>query len=130
MIRRFINPGAVIRYSDAPLDDEIAFDMSRGPFSHHGNLCTFETMARAFGLSDPAVDAIAEIVHEIDLRDGRYARPEAPGIDAVLRGWMARPDSEREIHGVALIDGLYASLRQTGVRKGAEKRPGSTRRPA
>ena len=128
LIRRFINPGAVIRYSDAPLADEVAFDMSRGPFSHHGNLCTFETMARAFGLNDPAVDAIAEIVHEIDLRDGRYIRPEASGIDAVLRGWMARPDSERETHGVALFDGLYASLRQTGVLAGAGKRRGSSRR--
>ncbi|MHB8730565.1 MAG: chromate resistance protein ChrB domain-containing protein [bacterium] len=130
LIRRFINPGAVIRYSDAPLDDEVAFDMSRGPFSHHGNLCTFETMVRAFGLNDHAVDAIAEIVHEVDLRDGRYVRPEAPGIDAVLRGWMAHPDAERETHGIALFDGLYASLRQTGVRKGAGKRGGSARRPA
>jgi hypothetical protein len=129
LIRRFINPRAVIRYSDAPLADEVAFDMSRGPFSHHGNLCTFETMVRAFGLSDPAVDAIAEIVHEIDLRDGRYVRPEVPGIDAVLSGWMSRADAERETHGIALLDGLYvAALSRAGSRKGAGKRREPVRR--
>lgn len=122
LIRRFINPRAVIRYSDAPLPDEVPFDMSQGPFSHHGNLCTFETMIRAFGLSDPAMCAIAEIVHEIDLRDGRYARPEVPGIDAVLRGWMSRPDADRETHGVALFDGLYEALSQTAARTGARRR--------
>ncbi len=122
LIRRFINPDAVIRYSTAPLPDEVAFDMSQGPFSHHGNLCTFETMVRAFGLNDPAVRTVAEIVHEIDLRDGRYARPEAPGIDAVLRGWMSRADADREAHGIALFDGLYAALSQATKRTSRRQR--------
>jgi len=122
LIRRFITPRAAIRYSDAPLPDEVAFDMGRGPFSHHGNLCTFETMIRAFGLSDPAMRAIAEIVHEIDLRDGRYVRPEVPGIDAVLRGWMSRADADRESHGIALFDGLYEALSQTPARASAGRR--------
>lgn len=122
LIRRFINPRAAIRYSNAPLPDEVAFDMSQGPFSHHGNLCTFETMIRAFRLDDPAVGTIAEIVHEIDLRDGRYVRPEVPGIDAVLRGWVSREDADREAHGVAVFDGLYAAFSQTTSRKRPTKR--------
>ncbi len=128
LIRRFINPRAVIRYSTAPRPGEVAFDMSQGPFSHTGNLCTFETMVRAFRLDDPAVGAIAEIVHEIDLRDGRYVRPEVPGIDAVLRGWMSRADADREAHGVALFDGLYAGLSQTTSRRRAGQRGDSARR--
>jgi len=122
LIRRFINPRAVIRYSNAALPDEVAFDMSPGPFSHRGNLCTFETMLRTFGLDDPAVGAIAEIVHEIDLRDGRYARLEVPGIDAVLRGWTSRSDADRETHGVALFDGLYAALSSTAKRPARRER--------
>ena len=65
---------------------------------------------------------IAEIVHEIDLRDGRYVRLEVPGIDAVLLGWMSRSDADRETHGIALFDGLYEALSQTPVRPSVRKR--------
>jgi hypothetical protein len=113
LIRRFIDPHAEIRYSTTPAADEVAFDMSIGEFSHQGSLCSFETMMLAFGLENPAMKAVAEIVHDIDLRDGRYVRPEAAGVEAVLRGWMNRPDADREIHGVALFDGLYEGFSKT-----------------
>ena len=112
LIRRFISPKAAIRYSLQPEPDEVPFDMSGVEFSHQGNLCTFETMLRAFGLQDPALQGIAEIVHEIDLRDGRYMRLEIPGIDAVLKGWLSLSLSDPEIErrGIALFEGLYSSL--------------------
>jgi hypothetical protein len=113
LIRRFIDPRAVIRYAAAQLPGEVAFDMHEGPFSHQGNLCTFEVMIRTFALDDPGLRAIAEIVHEVDLRDGRYARAEIAGIDAVLRGWQGLPDGDREAHGIALFEGLYTALLQT-----------------
>ncbi len=109
LIRRFINPKAVIRYANTPRPDEVRFDMSNAEFGHRGNLCTFETMVKAFGLDDPRLLAIAEIVHEIDLRDGRYVRPEVAGVDAILSGWKAYSDAERESHGIALFEGLYSS---------------------
>jgi hypothetical protein len=117
LIRRFINPDAVIRYASSPEPDEVAFDMGHGEFGHRGNLCTFETMLTAFGLDDPGLRAIAEVVHEIDLRDGRSVRPEVAGVDAILTGWQALSDADREAHGVALFDGLYATLSQAGPRK-------------
>lgn len=112
LIRRFINPDAIIRYSQQPEPGEVTFDMRDAEFGHHGNLCTFETMIRAFTLEDPALLSMAEIVHEIDLRDGRYMRLEVPGIDAVLKGWLSSDlsDTEMELRGVALFDGLYGSL--------------------
>jgi hypothetical protein len=113
LIRRFIDPHAEIRYSTTPAADEVAFDMSSGEFSHQGSLCSFETMMLAFGLENPAMKAVAEIVHDIDLRDGRYVRPEAAGVEAVLHGWMNRPDADREIHGIALFDGLYEGFSKT-----------------
>lgn len=122
LIRRFINPRAAVRYSTTPEPDEIAFDMSGAQFGHRGALCTFETMIEALGLDDPGLRALAEIVHEIDLRDGQYARPETAGIDAVLRGWLTIPDAEREAHGVALFEGLYGALRQTTGTKATRSR--------
>ncbi len=110
LIRRFVNTHAVIRYARTPGPDEVAFDMPNAPFAHRGNLCTFEVMTQAFGLDDPGLRGISEIVHEIDLRDGRFARPETSGIDAVLKGWRALSDAEREAHGIALFEGLYAAL--------------------
>jgi hypothetical protein len=117
-IRRFINPKIIIRYSTNPERDEVRFDMRGADFGHHGNLCTFETMVLRFGLSDPALLAMGEIVHEIDIRDGVYMRPETSGIDVILKGWLLEKlsDQELERHGLVLFQGLYASLsRQVGT---------------
>jgi len=112
LIRRFINPDAIIRYSQKPKPDEVAFDMSTGVFGHRGNLCSLEVMLATFGLDKPGLRIAGEIVHELDLRDGRYLRPETVGIDAVLKGWLllGLTDLEIESRGISLFDGLYASL--------------------
>jgi len=112
LIRRFINPTAVVRYATTPEPDEVAFDMRDGEIRHQGSLCTFETMLTAFGLHEPGLPAMAELIHEIDLRDGQYAHPEAAGIDAILQGWLlARfSDTDLEAHGVALFEGLYNTM--------------------
>jgi len=114
LIRRYLNPEAVIRYSAEPEPGEVGFDMDGAIFSHKGNFCTFEVMLRAFQLEEAALSLLAEIVHEIDLRDGRYQRPDIAGIDTTLRGWLLAdlPDSELELHGIALFDGLYAAFCQ------------------
>ncbi len=116
LIRRFVNPHAVIRFAGTPKPGEVAFDMSHGEFGHRGNLCTFETMVKAFGFNDPRLQVIAEIVHEIDLRDGRYIRLEIAGIDAILSGWKTYSDAERESYGIALFEGLYGALPKAAPR--------------
>lgn len=116
LIRRFINPNAVIRYALEPEPDEIAFDMSNAHFGHQGQFCTFETMIRAFQLNAPGLQTMAEIVHEIDLRDGQYVPPELAGVDAILKGWLVAnfSDAELEAHAIALFEGLYTMFSQKG----------------
>jgi hypothetical protein len=116
LIRHFINPDAAIRYALEPEPDEISFDMTEAHFGHQGLLCTFETMIRAFQLNTPGLGTLAEIVHEIDLRDGQYSHPEQAGIDAILKGWLVAQlgDAELEAHGIALFEGLYAMFSQKG----------------
>jgi len=112
LIRRFINPDAIIRYSLNPKSDEIAFDMKEAEFGHWGNLCSFEHMLLKFGLDRPSLRAIGDIVHELDLRDGRCDRFEVTGVETILRGWllMGLSDLELETRGIALFDGLYATF--------------------
>ena len=65
------------------------------------------------GLNDPALRAIAEIVHDIDLKDAKYGREEAAGIASLIAGIArAHPhDEERLAQGVAVFENLYASFR-------------------
>lgn len=112
LIRRFLDPDAVIQYTDAPGPDDVTFDTPNGTFTHTGDLCTFETLLRAFALTEPGLTPLAEIVHDIDLRDGRYQRRQTPGVEALLDGWAASglSDPQLELNGLALFDGLYAAL--------------------
>jgi len=118
LIRRFINPKAIIRYAKQAAPDEVAFDMSTGEFQHQGDLCTFEVMVKIFGLEDPGLQVLGQIVHEIDLRDGRYQQPQTAGVDALLRGWLLAnfSDNSLEAHGVALFEGLYVALTQEATK--------------
>jgi hypothetical protein len=118
LIRRFIDQDARFRFVDPetyrPMPGELRFDMFEGEFTHEGDHCTFETLLSRFGLeNDPALMAIAEVVHDIDLKDAKYERPDTPGIETLLTG-IARNtsnDEERIEHGGALFSALYASAR-------------------
>jgi hypothetical protein len=126
LIRRFIDPAAPVRYGDSPQAGEVAFDMDGASFGHQSERCSFETMLGAFGLDEPGLQALAAIVHALDLWDGPPERPEAAGLDAILRGWLQAglSDAELERHGVALFEGLYLSLRQQAA---AAEAPTSSR---
>lgn len=117
LIRRFIDPAAIITYTAAPAPEDVTFDVEGGAFTHTGGLCTFETMVRSFGLDHPALRVVAEIVHAIDLRDEQYAHPEIAGLDTVLDGWLQMDvtDAEREQWGSALFEGLFRSCNARGA---------------
>jgi hypothetical protein len=124
LIRRFIDTDA--RFSFVPADGytpspgELRFDMFEAEFTHEGDRCTFETLVRWFGLhADPALREIAEIVHDIDLKDAKFARAEAPGVERLLTGVVAgeHADIERVDRGAMVFEALYAGFRAGGGRK-------------
>ena len=116
LIHRFIDPDAEFLFVGDPDEvpaDATAFDMRGAELSHKGGDCTFETVLRRYGLDDPALWAIARIVHEADLEDERYDAPEARGLDMLLRGLsMIRSDDEMLGLSGALYDGLYEHERR------------------
>jgi hypothetical protein len=114
LIRRFIDPDARFKFvRDADykaVKGEIRFDMFEAEFTHEGDRCTFETLLNRFELTDPSLKTLGEIVHDIDLKDARFARDDAPGIERVLAGVVAanKDDSARLERGYQLFDELHA----------------------
>jgi hypothetical protein len=117
LIRRFVDPEAEFFFvgdpEEAPEDAEL-FDVAGARLSHHGDACSFETFLVEYELRDPVLAEIAEIVHDADLMDEKYGRPESEGLDSIIRGMqLALPDDETLIsYADALYDGLYAYLRR------------------
>ena len=118
LVRRFVDPAARFRFADSQSPEaapgEVRFDTVGGEFTHEGDRCTFETLAGRLGLADPALAQIAEIVHDIDLKDGKFGRADAPGILQLVTGIaLAYPeDLDRLDRGFALLDDLYESFRR------------------
>ena len=114
LIKRFLDPAAefVFAAADELPADAIPFDMAGVEFGHQGDHCTFETLLHRSGLRDRRLAAIAEIVHEADVRDGKFQREEARGLDLVLRGLLAaiKDDQEALAQGLTLFDGLYSTI--------------------
>lgn len=116
LIRRFIDPGARFRFVPGtgyrPQAGELRFDMFEGEFTHVGDRCTFEVLLGHAGLADPALCAIGEIIHDIDLKDGKYGREEVAGVRTLIAGIAASitDDEQRLVRGAALLDDLYSSF--------------------
>jgi hypothetical protein len=118
LIRRFVDPDAQFRFAPArgykKKPGELRFDMYQGEFTHVGDRCTFETLLAHFRLDDSALAAIGEIVHDIDCKDEKFERDEAPGIQAVVGGIALETDDdgERLARGTLVLDGLYGQLKR------------------
>jgi hypothetical protein len=118
LIRRFIDPEARFEFVPgseyAPRHGELRFDMFQAEFTHDGDLCTFEVLLRHFRLTEPALRNLAEIVHDIDLKDGKFARPEALGLDRLIAGIAMRhaDDAARLSEAAAAFDSLYEYFRR------------------
>lgn len=114
LIRRFVDQSAVFKFVDAepytPKPDHIRFDMFDGEYTHEGDRCTFEVMIQRFELQDRGLVPLAEVIHDIDLKDARYDRAETAGFYALLTGLAAsQPDDDQRMTlGAQLIENLYA----------------------
>ena len=104
------------------MPDAIPFDMYQsGGFRHEGDRCTFEVLQQRFDIKDAAVRRIAEIVHDLDLKDDRFQSPDAPTIGKLVEGLRASipDDAQLLAHGIALFEALYVSFQPEKPRGGA-----------
>jgi hypothetical protein len=118
LIRRFIDPQAKLKFVAGkgyqPSPGELRFDMFDAEFTHVGDACTFEVLLEHMGIDDAALHAIGEVVHDIDLKDEKFGRPQAAGVETLLAGvaLRAKDDEERLARGSAILDDLYEVFRR------------------
>jgi rhodanese-related sulfurtransferase len=120
LIRRFIDPAAEFLF--APTERVFAVAEERGataydipgaePFSHDGELCSFDAFLKVYGIKDPALDALALIVRGADTARLELT-PQSPGLLALSLGLSANfPDDHAMLeHGMVMYDAFYAWCR-------------------
>jgi len=120
LIRRFIDPDATFKFVEEKAyrhrAGELRFDMFKGEFTHVGDKCSIEVLADLLPRRDPGLAAIAEIVHDIDLKDEKYGREETAGIAHVIAGICSAhaDDTTRIARGSAVFDDTYERFRKRG----------------
>jgi hypothetical protein len=126
LIKQFIDkrPRFYFVAEGETVDNAIPFDMFGAEFTHHGEDCTFETMLKRFGLTGiKGLRELAEIVHDIDLKDEKFHRLETAGLNTVINGLSENLRDDRKLlqHAGVIFDGLFTLL---------DKEPEKKRRPA
>ena len=116
LIRRFIDGKALFTFATereigSPGKDAVAFDVANGEFTHVGDLCTFEVLVKSFGIKDKSIRKIAELVHDLDVKDEKYGNTEAAGVEEILSGVRktAKNDADALERGMAVFEMLYQS---------------------
>ncbi|HEU5171311.1 MAG TPA: chromate resistance protein ChrB domain-containing protein [Gemmatimonadales bacterium] len=114
LIRRFVDREAEFAFAPDPDAARAlggtAFDMRAVELGHHEGRCSFESILHKYRLTDPALHEIATMVHDADLDDEKFRSPEAPGLDAVIRGLGLVIEDDQELLRLTdrVYDGLYA----------------------
>jgi hypothetical protein len=126
LIRKFIDPQAEFIFVEAPSDPSglngHTFDMRGAEYGHDGERCTFQVMLERHDLTgDAALVEMGRIIRDADVPPSRTRRPEAGGLDALIRGFqLSMPDDhEKLVWTRAVYDALYAYCQA----KVAEPRP-------
>ena len=130
LIRRFIDPEARFGFAkdrEKTPNDALPFDMFGVEFGHRGSNCTFETLCEVFGIADPAVVRVASIVHDLDLKDGRFGAAESETIGALIDGLQLAHADDHELldRGMTLFESLYRTFAHTAKKP----RPRQVARP-
>jgi hypothetical protein len=116
LIKRSIDPTARFKFVTdrhyQPGPDEVRFDMYEAEYTHDAERCTFEVLLDLLERPDPALRRIADIVHELDLRDQKYQCEETAGVKQLLGGLVANhpQDEDRLDRAGQFFDDLYQAF--------------------
>ena len=127
LIQRFIAPDARFSFLTLPATarrGQVPFDMPDVEFGHHGAHCTFETLMQRFAITDPAVMSVAHVVHDLDLKETRYAMPESAAVSRIVDGLRGAYANDHELlqRGIVVMDALYRSFAADGSRRNGRRK--------
>ncbi len=132
LIRSFIDPQAKFIFAHKPeeIPAAVPFDMYGVQFSHHGNRCTFETLAQLFNIRGSAIERLAQIVHNLDLKVELYQVPEDAMVGRLVEGLrqLHADDGVLLEKGMEMFEAFYRSFEKTPkglAKKGRKARKGS-----
>ena len=120
LIRRFIDPEAEFLF--APTERVVAVAAETGataydipgaePFTHDGELCSFDAFLKIYDIKDPALDALALIVRGADTARLELT-PQSSGLLAISLGLSAIYTDDHAMleRGMTVYDALYAWCR-------------------
>jgi hypothetical protein len=120
LIKRFVDPEAEFLYVPPARVFEVAqetgatpYDIPGAePFSHDGELCSFDAFLKYYDLQEPALQRMAAIVRGADTARMDLA-PPAAGLFAISLGLSANYSDDHEMlaHGMVVYDALYTWCR-------------------
>jgi hypothetical protein len=118
LIRRFIDPEAEFvflpRDTDwAAVQDGIVYDVPGAELGHHGEEVSFDAFVHRYGLTDPALQLLAEVVRAADGNPSR-PHPAGEGLRWIAGGFAQLGLTDHEIleREFVVYDALYAECRR------------------
>jgi hypothetical protein len=119
LISRFIDPQPTFLFvppadvgAVAEREGAIPYDVPGARLGHRGDRCSFDAFLGEYGLTDPALRALAEIVRGADT-EARQLTPESAGLYALATGFQAicADDHDNMARQFPAYDALYAYCR-------------------
>ncbi len=91
--------------------NRVSFDVPGSDFTHEQDRCTFEVLPETFSLRGKVLRKMAEVVHDLDLKDGKFANRQASGVETILLGIRktAKDDRDALEEGIQTFEWLHAA---------------------
>ena len=118
LIRRFVDPDPEFLYvateevaAVAEREAAVPYDVKDVELGHVDGRCSFESIMVKYGLDDPGLRLLAQIVHGADVAADIDSIPEAAGLKAIAHGFAlvhGDDDHEKIRLETPMYDALYA----------------------
>ncbi len=118
LIREFVDPQAEFVFLPHDTDwskisDGIVYDVPNCELGHHGEDVSFDSIIKKYGLDDPALRLLADIVRAADSRPAQ-PHPAGEGLRWIAHGFSALGLTDHEIlnREFVVYDALYAECQR------------------